>query len=164
MLTLALKMLHLLGLTLFLGSIFSHIVTSALGGEPGTTATFIAAREHILTATRWLTLPGLALTILSGMALTWLKYRTRPPRWLQVHALLAGMVLALSLVVVVPAAQQTLKRAQAAQNSQQTATVADIARAKNTEDVVGGVNILLTLTIMSLGVMRPQLSRRAHEH
>ncbi len=39
------KFLHLIGLTLFLGSIFGHIVASALAGEPGG-ANFLLARAR----------------------------------------------------------------------------------------------------------------------
>jgi len=50
----SLKILHLIGLSLFLGSIFGHIVASVLGGAPqaGNEAAFLASRVHITAATR----------------------------------------------------------------------------------------------------------------
>ena len=42
-----LKILHLIGLSLFLGSIFGHIVASVLGGAPqaGSESAFLASRR-----------------------------------------------------------------------------------------------------------------------
>ena len=49
-----LKILHLIGLSLFLGSIFGHIVASMPGGAPqaGNEAAFLTSRVHITAATR----------------------------------------------------------------------------------------------------------------
>jgi len=56
-----LKIAHLLGLAMFLGSVLSHVVVAALGGQPGAPG-FLAARLEIAAATRALTLPGLGLS------------------------------------------------------------------------------------------------------
>lgn len=101
--------------------------------------------HHIL---KTLHLPSLTLTHTSG--LMWNKHQPRPPRWLKAHALLAGIVLINSLLVIVPAAQQTLNLAQTPH-----LLTSEIARAKRTEDVAGGVNALLTLVIIAPGVIRP---------
>ena len=45
----SLKVLHLMGLVLFLGSIFGHIVAGSLGGGPVSGDRFLAAREPIPT-------------------------------------------------------------------------------------------------------------------
>ena len=66
-----LKILHLIGLSLFLGSIFGHIVASVLGGAPeaGNEAAFLNSRVHITAATRYLTMPGLLLTLATGVGM-----------------------------------------------------------------------------------------------
>jgi len=43
----SLKVLHLMGLVLFLGSIFGHIVAGILGGGPVSGDRFLGAREQI---------------------------------------------------------------------------------------------------------------------
>jgi hypothetical protein len=48
------KTIHLLGLTLFLGSVFGHIVAGQTVGAQG--ASLIAARTEIVAATRLLTI------------------------------------------------------------------------------------------------------------
>jgi hypothetical protein len=96
-----LKSLHLLGLTLFLGSIFSHIVAGAVGG-----ADFLAARAEIDAATRALTLPGLGIAILSGVGLALLSPARRA--WMGVPAALAAAIALLAVVAIVPAGRVAL--------------------------------------------------------
>ena len=105
----SLKMLHILGLTLFLGSIFGHIVSSVVGGRPGDGSAFVAAREHIRVATNVLTLPGLGLAGLSGVGMM-LVARIHPKRtpWLVAHVVVAAMVAVIVFSLVIPAGQQTL--------------------------------------------------------
>jgi hypothetical protein len=64
-----LKTLHLLGLVLFLGSVLGHVATSVHGGPAGGSPAFLAARENISALTQALTLPGLGIAALSGVAM-----------------------------------------------------------------------------------------------
>lgn len=82
-----LKILHLIGLSLFLGSIFSHIVASVLGGAPqaGNEAAFLASRVHITAATRYLTMPSLLLTLATGMGMWLQSWSLKRDVWLRVH-------------------------------------------------------------------------------
>jgi hypothetical protein len=151
----SLKVLHLVGLTLFLGSIFGHIVSSVLGGQAGNSAAFITAREHIQVATYALTLPGLALAVLSGAGMM-IVARMNPTRvpWLAVHAGLAAVVAFLAAKFIVPNVQKILADALAA------APVDTIAQIKLFEDIAGSINVLLTLAIIVIGVYKPAMFRR----
>jgi hypothetical protein len=147
-----LKIGHIFGLTLFLGSIFGHIVAGALGGPPGAPG-FLAAREEIETATRFLTLPGLALAMLTGAAMVqqtpaWLRQR-----WIWLHAGLAALVVASSVLLVIPAGGRALQMAQAGAAAQ------DVAATLLVEHVAGAVNIALAVAILAIGVVRPVLRR-----
>ncbi len=108
----ALKIAHLLGLALFLGSVFSHVVAAALGGAPGSPE-FLPARAEIAAATRALTLPGLGLAVLSGVGMALVAPGLRRQRWLWLHAALAGLVVASSVALVAPAGRQALAGAEA---------------------------------------------------
>lgn len=88
----SLKVLHLMGLVLFLGSIFGHIVAGSLGGGPVSGDRFLAAREHIAAATQFLTVPGLVLVLASGVGLWLMGWSLKNSRWLGVHMGLAVMV------------------------------------------------------------------------
>ena len=154
-----LKVCHLIGLTMFLGSIFGHIVASAGGGAPGT-AGFLFAREQIALATRALTLPGLLLAVVSGIALA--SYGRLSPvrnRWIAAKAMLAALIVFNSTVFLAPAGRHLVAAAVALSQNQAEVTAAGIEAALNTEHIAGAINIVLTLAIVSLGVFKPRLTR-----
>lgn len=149
------KILHLLGLTLFLGSIFGHIVESGLGGEIGS-AGFLAAREAISAATRALTLPGLGLAIATGLALALMSKVKRG--WMAAHGGLALAVAVITAVFVVPAGNRAESAAEAIARGE--AVPADAGAALVIERAAGTVSVILTIAIVSLGVIKPALTRR----
>jgi hypothetical protein len=151
-----LKTCHLLGLTLFLGSILGHIVASVAAGAPGG-ASFLYAREHIALATRFLTLPGLALSIVSGIALVVLS-RLSPlrHRWLAAKIALTLAVMANSALFLAPAGARALAGAVALSRGDSGA-MADVVVALRVEQYAGAANILLILLIVVLGVFKPRL-------
>jgi hypothetical protein len=138
------KTLHLIALALFLGSIFAHIVASQLGGPPGT-ADFTFAREEISAATRALTLPGLMLAILSGLWMAFLSGISplRQP-WIAAHAGMAVGVALIAAILVVPAGRTMLSNP----------SLDEIGTALTMEHAAGGLNILLTLAIVAVGVWK----------
>jgi hypothetical protein len=153
----ALKIAHLLGLALFLGSIFSHVVAAALGGAPGSPG-FLPAREEIDAATRALTLPGLGLAALSGLGMALVAPGLRRQRWLWLHAALAGLVVVSSLALVAPAGRQALAGAEAFAAG--GAGAAELAGALALERVAGAINIALAIALLAVGVIRPSLRAR----
>ena len=140
------KILHLLGLTLFLGSIFAHIVAGHLGGEPGSIH-FAFARAEISAATRALTMPGLLLALVSGL---WMAYLARlsPSRqpWLAFHAGLALVVLTIAATLLVPAGKTLLAGG----------GLDELGEALKLERVAGAANVVLTLALAAIGVFKPK--------
>lgn len=143
---------HLTGLGLVLGSIFSHIVASALGGPPGGSPAFLAARCQILTASRCVTMPGLylALAAEAGLAFCARPYET----WMLVHGALGAAVLLLGLFVVTPAVKAALAEAVAV--SEGHGSVARVATIYRRESLVGALNVLLVLAMLSLAALQPR--------
>ncbi|KAB2915080.1 MAG: DUF2269 family protein [Hyphomicrobiaceae bacterium] len=152
-----LKFLHLLGLTLFLGSIFGHIVVSVLGGGPHSPL-FLFARQNVTTATNVLTIPGLGLAIVSGIGMAVIS-RLSPlrARWLALHGSLALVVAAIAAVAIIPAGRDMLQGAIALRDGSPDVAAAQILTAKRIEDIAGAINILLALTIAAIGVWKPKL-------
>ena len=148
------KLLHLIGLTLFLGSIFGHIVAGALAGAPGGPA-FLAARAQIVEATRLLTLPGLALLLASGAAML-AAARMSPLRigWLTAHVAGAVLVLVNTVVFICPAGKAALALAKAGEYGE------PLTRAILAEDGFGAANVALALALIVLGLYKPALFRR----
>ena len=133
------KVLHLISLTLFLGSIFGHIVAGLAGGAVGGEG-FLWARRSIAVATSALTVPGLALAMVSGAAMAALTPARR--RWMIVHAALALAVARIAVFAVPPAGAG-----------------ANVGPALAREHAFGALNILLTLAIVALGVFKPSLTK-----
>jgi len=148
-----LKIAHLIGLALFLGSVFSHVVASVLGGPPGSPG-FLPARAEIVAATRALTLPGLGLAVLSGVGMAIVSPGLRRQRWFWLHVALAAAVVVSSLAFVAPAGQRALALATGAANAH------DLAAALFVERVAGSVNIGLAIVLIAVGVIRPALRAR----
>ena len=152
----SLKVLHLMGLVLFLGSIFGHIVAGILGGGPVSGGRFLAAREHIAAATQFLTLPGPGLLLLSGVGLWLMSWSVKNSRWLGVHMGLAVMVTLIAFVVVLPAGAEMMALA----STDMVANMEKILAANRFEDIGGAVNVLLILIITGLGVAKPKWARK----
>ena len=150
----ALKIVHLIGLALFLGSIFGHVVAAVLGGPPGSPG-FLPARAEIVAATRALTLPGLGLAVLSGLGMAIVSPGLRRQRWLWLHAGLALLVVVSSLALLAPAGRRALAAAEGL-----GAGAPDLASALLVERVAGGVNIVLAIALLVVGVIKPALRAR----
>lgn len=153
----SLKFLHVVGIILFLGSVFGHVATGVLAGGPVDPG-FVAARQNISALTRDLTLPGLGLTIVCGLALG-LAGRAQPfkQRWLIVHALLAVAITVLTVAVIVPAGQRVLEDAllmPSVPGSQM-----NLESSLRTEHLVGAANIVLSLLAICVAVWRPRFAR-----
>lgn len=152
-----LKIAHLLGFATFLGSVLSHIVAGFAGGEPGA-ASFLFARENILSTNQVLTIPGLVLTLASGLALM-VAGRLSPlrHRWLAIHAGLAIAVSVVAVAILLPAGEAIADEAAALVQASDPAAVAQVLNRSRLESVVGAINIVLTLAVVSVGVLKPAL-------
>jgi hypothetical protein len=149
------KTIHLLGLTLFLGSVFGHIVAGqAVGAQGG--PYLVAARAEIVAATRFLTMPGLGLAIASGVAmLFWARLSPLKTPWLAAHIFLAAVVVFGAVAVVVPAGREALALVLAGDFG------AGFDAALLREHGFGAVNVVLTLILVILGVFKPKWTRKA---
>jgi hypothetical protein len=152
-----LKFLHLLGLTLFLGSIFAHIVASVLGGGPDS-PNFLFARQDIAAATQVLTMPGLGLAILSGLGMVaTARLSPQQTKWLAIHGSLALAIVIIAITAILPAIRQILHDAIALRDGLAEASATQILASKRIEDTAGGINLLLALSAAAIGVWKPKL-------
>lgn len=153
-----LKMLHLLGLVLFLGSVFGHIVAGEFADFPGTLS-FALARQHISDATRVLTLPGLVLAVITGIGMALAARSTRRPGWFWLHAGLASVVLLNTTLVVVPTGNRVLALVRDLPQNPVAGSIDVIRSALHVEGLFGLANVLLALAVIAVGVSRPRRSR-----
>jgi hypothetical protein len=154
----AFKILHIIGLALFLGSIFAHIAAGRVPGAETEPAAMLFARQAIDLATRYVTLPGLALAILSGIVML-----LRGPagglkrRWLLAHLALAAVIASVTFIVMIPAGREILATALAI--SAGGKSVDAFSAVALPEHIWGGVNILLILIAVAIGAAKPRLGQ-----
>lgn len=92
-----LKCLHLIGLTLFLGSIWVYI---AMGTPLEPQLITVYVRHSVSSLVMILTLPGLLLMITSGIGMSLLKRRLLSPKYMVIKSLLTFGILSISFFVV----------------------------------------------------------------
>lgn len=147
----AARFLHHLGLVLFLGSIFTFAVASGVP-RSGDLAGLLVARKIISAGTTFLTLPGLALLLVSGLTLAAVDRGKLKELWVRVMLVAAILVLGNAALVVLPAVASTTSLA--VSSVQAGHLVEGYHSAYVTESVAGGINILLALVAVAAGVWR----------
>jgi hypothetical protein len=99
---------------MFLGSIFAHIATGLVPGAAGNPPAMLFARQAIELATRYVTVPGLAIAIVSG-ALT-IASASRgflKQRWLLLHLAAVAAIGAITVTGMIPVGQELVAAAKA---------------------------------------------------
>jgi hypothetical protein len=155
-----LKTVHMLGLSVFLGSIAVYIALNTQHYDPGTPA-FAQLRDQISLGTRYLTLPGLWATIASGVGLLWVN-RRHLQRWQIAKAVVGFLLLSNTWLLVGPAIKSAAILSAVPMFSQEN--IGQLAEALKTETVAGAVNVALACLEIWLAVFRPALRRRHMVH
>ena len=148
-----LKIVHLLGLALFLGSIAGHIHLGQ-GVAPGDVA-YAWAQAAKYDSTTALTIPGLMLTVASGAALVVARRDVRRRRWLWAKVALSVLVGLNGALILAPIGRRL---AEAAAFSASGPVLDSLSRL---ESLFGAANLLMTLIVIALAVVRPRLGGAA---
>jgi hypothetical protein len=152
------KVIHIVGLAMFLGSIFAHIAAGFVPGAADNPPAMLAARQAIALATRYVTVPGLIAAIVSGaLMVAWANAGFLKHRWLVLHIAAAAIIAAITATVMVPVGLELAGAAKAVGAG--TLTPEAFAGVAVREHVFGAVNILLTLAAIGLGTAKPRLRK-----
>ena len=150
------KVIHIVGVAMFLGSIFAHIAAGQVPAAAGNPAAMLFARQTIELATRYITLPGLLIAIVSGVFMVARGYPgSFEQRWLLLHAAAATLIGAITVTVMIPVGHSLVAAANAVVAG--TMTPEAFAAAAMREHLLGAVNILLALAAIVLGAVKPRL-------
>lgn len=148
------KALHIVGASMFLGSILTHITVGAIPGMYKTAGATVLGRSAIELATEFVTLPGLALLLLTGVFMTVRgRFGLGKIRWLTVHQSLGVLVILSAVFVLYPVGGELLEAAQA---WAQSGVAGEFAGLKTREAAFGAVNIVLALAAIFLAVIKPR--------
>lgn len=148
-----LKLAHLVGLAVFLGSIAVYILLTSQHLPPGSAA-YAQLRAQVLLGTEALTRPALLLTVASGIGLL-LAQRGKLQRWQLLKAVIGLLLLINTQLFVVPAIRAAATLAAPGHGASSA-----LAAAVSTESAAGAVNLLLALAAMGLAIVRPSLLMR----
>ena len=156
-----LKAMHLLGVVLFFGSILGHVALGFLpeAGSDPQKALFV--RQAIEMATEALTLPGLALLLLTGAAMG-LRGRLRVLRfrWMTLHAAIGLLILTNAVLVLAPLGRELVVVASYGAGGAwppETFTALE-----GREAVFGAVNVVLCFVALFIAVLKPRFGQTAN--
>jgi len=155
------KALHLLGLAMFLGSILGHVTVGFIPGATDPSRTMLFGRQAIEVATWSLTVPGLALLVVTGLFMTIhgrLGFLKR--RWLTLHQLFGVAILLNAAFVLVPLGADLLELApEITDGTRPPERFMALARR---ESLFGAVNVVLALATLLVAVLKPGLGQSRH--
>lgn len=140
-----LKTLHLIALAGFLGSVLTFI-TIGIAADDASHTFMTTSRDLVLFCTRQLTFPSLTLLIMTGLAMAW-HNKPYKPRWIWAKVLLTTTMLANTLLLIEPAISES-------RHALSTLDNAAYDNAITRESIYGGINLLLCVVLVLLGLAR----------
>jgi hypothetical protein len=152
------KALHFVGLAMFLGSILAHVSLGFVPGVRDPAQAMVFWRQGIEIATRSLTVPGLALLMLTGLFMAVRGgSRFASQRWLIVHLTIGVSIVLIAALVMVPVGIQSLD--QAIEISHGTGSMATFSALLGKERVFGAITIILALISILIVTLKPRLGK-----
>ncbi|MBI5643807.1 MAG: hypothetical protein HY954_10080 [Deltaproteobacteria bacterium] len=145
------KILHFAGMIMFLGSIFTYIVISSLAGKEGL-AELVFAREIIKTGTNFLTIPGLWLTIISGIVMAGTKYSLFGHRWLYIKLFLSLLIVLNTYFIIGPAINGALAASKDSLAANEISEAFHAAYMR--ESVAGAFNVIFAVIAIIAGIWK----------
>lgn len=150
------KLLHLIGLVMFLGGILPSIVMNSVVGT-STDVVLIHHQRLFVSAITWaLTIPGMWILIVAGSLIALAgKYCLIEQRWLIAKLMLAALILINGTFILAPLVSQVTSIAE--QSAAQGQLLPAYMPLKAKEDMYGIANFLMLLIAFFLAVYRPSL-------
>lgn len=152
------KALHFVGLAMFLGSILAHVSLGFVPGARDPARALLFWRQGIEIATDSLTVPGLALLVVTGVVMAARGgARFASQRWLIVHFTIGGLIVLITAFVMLPVGIQSLD--QAIEISHGIGSMASFSALIARERIFGAINIILALLSIFIVTLKARLGR-----
>jgi len=145
------RALHITGAVVFFGSILGHAITGLAEGVHDNAQTYLLTRQIVDIATWYLTLPGLVLLTLTGIALV--VMRERPIRHLRPHLFIVALILLNAVFILLPTGQAILSIS--SDLAAGSGSNSELSVLQEREAMFGAANILLCLVAVFVGVIKP---------
>jgi len=154
------KALHFVGLAMFLGSILSHVSLGFVPGARDPAQAMLFWRQGIEIATDCLTVPGLALLVVTGLFMAgWGGARFARQRWLIVHLTMGFLIVLIAAFVMLPVGIQSLD--QAIKISHGVGSMETFSGLIGKERIFGAITIVLALSSILIVTLKPRLGTGA---
>jgi hypothetical protein len=152
------KALHFWGLAMFLGSILSHVSLGFVPGARDPAQAMLFWRQGIEIATDSLTIPGLALLVVTGPFMAgWGGFRFARQRWLIVHLTIGLLIVPIAAFVMLPVGIQALD--QAIKISHGVGSMETFSVLIGRERIFGAIIIVLALLSIFIVALKPRLGQ-----
>ncbi len=153
------KVIHIIGVVMFFGSILGHAIAGVVSASSNDPAVFNIVRQVIEVETVYLTLPGLAIFSLSGIAMLVIGKMPVPKiKWLAVHIVIGIMVILNAFIVLIPVGTGILEASQ--QVMEGLVSLETMHELKNREAIFGAFNIVACLVLIVLAVIKPKFGKQ----
>ncbi|GJL57057.1 MAG: hypothetical protein NPIRA02_41890 [Nitrospirales bacterium] len=150
------RILHFVGLAVFVGSIFGHILLGKLGDPEQDLGEFAVLMQAKYSNTLFLTTPGLLLVVITGVGLMRQEGTSpRKVRWLAAKVILVGLTALNGVFLLTPLSEEMAAIAGEAVHAGRLSP--EFWALKIQEDIFGALNMALILLTMSLVVIKPAL-------
>ena len=150
MLLKGIKLAHFGGLVIFLGSILTFIVISALI-EGASLENIAFGRKIISTGTQNLTFPGMWVLAITGVWMGYKRYGLKQ-RFFQFKLLFIALIVVNAYVFIVPAVNSATEIA--VQSLARGQLLPEYKAAYIQESIFGAVNVILTIAASIIGVWK----------
>ena len=152
------KALHFVGLAMFLGSSLSHISLGFVPGARDPARAMLFWRQGIEIATDSLTVPGLALLVVTGLFMAgWGGPRFARQRWLIAHLTIGLLIVLIAAFVMLPVGIQSLN--QAIKISHGVGSMETFSALIGRERIFGAITIVLGVVSILMVTLKPRLAR-----
>ncbi len=140
---------HFIGTSVFLGSVLSITLLARTHDFGGDWTRAFEARTDIMSLIDHIVYPSLALMVVSGIILLFIRPQIRRQKIFRLKLLLVVIFIMNTVMMVVPAASQLTQLAEDAQFQSESIRLFTDIHLK--EDIFGIINLILFLTVMILG-------------
>ncbi|MEK8015992.1 MAG: DUF2269 family protein [Candidatus Parabeggiatoa sp.] len=155
------KVLHILGVVLFFGSILGHAVAGIVSSGSTSPELLYIVRQVVEAETIYLTVPGLILFSITGIALIVIgKLPIRKLRWLTAHVAIGVIVILNAILFLAPTGQELLEASQQLASGGTAVSLEQIHALETKEAVFGAINIISCLILVTIAVIKPKWGGR----
>lgn len=153
------KYIHLLGLCMFMASIAIHIIVGFVPGGRELASIILFGRQAIEISTWTLTIPGIALLLITGAVMVAKTSKGLSQRkWLIAHMVLAALAIINAGAILIPMGRDIYHIAMSLPGNGDLMHTYQPLKLK--ESILGGVNLFFALVATFMATIKPKVGQK----